>query len=171
MSDNQIFTLRRKLWAWGDSYLICAGDDEHERYKVEAKVFSWRKQFSMSDMQDQLIYRCEGDGSWFSFNFGIYDKDDVLQGRIIQDSVWSSRNYTLQLTDGTKYAIGGNFSKTQFTFRQGNSIVAECTRPFWSFGRKYSVDISANEAHQPYILLALAAMDIILAAQQAGGAS
>lgn len=169
MNGNSAFTLRRQIWSWGDSYLICAGDDEQELYKVESKIFSWRKQFSMSDMNDKFMLRCEGEGSWFSFNFGIFDEANVSQGRIIQNSVWSTRNYTLQLADGTSYDINGNFTKTQFTFRQGNDVVAESTRPLWSFGRKYSVNISANKAHEPYILLALAAMDIILAAQQADG--
>lgn len=167
LENTTVYTVRREFWAWGDSYLICEGDDLKELYKVTSTVFAWRKEFFLRDMNDNIILRAQGQGHWFAFSYDIFDTKDRKQAEITQNSVWSTRNYSLSINNGGSYDIAGNFSKSAYTFSKKHKTVAECSRPFWAMRRKYTLNISANlpESEHQYLLLSIAAMDIILQAQ------
>jgi uncharacterized protein YxjI len=168
-ANTTVYTIHRQLWAWGDSYLIADADTEEQLYKITSTTFAWRKEFWLKDMNDNIILRAEGQGNWFSFSYNIFDGRDKKQGELTQNSVWSTRFYTLALDAGDTYDITGNFSKSEYEFSDGQETVADCERPFWALTRKYTLNISADlpaSVHQ-YLILSVAAMDIILQAQSA----
>lgn len=169
-ANTNVYTIHREFWAWGDSYLISDAKSEEKLYTISSTTFAWRKEFCLKDRNDNIILRAEGQGNWFSFSYDIFDGRDKKQGELIQNSVWSTRNYALTLDSGAAYEISGNFSKTAYQFSKKNKTIAECTRPLFAFTRKYTLNILADlpENEHKYLILSVAAMDIILQAQSAG---
>lgn len=168
-ANTNVYTIHREFWAWGDSYLISNANSEEKLYTISSTNFSWRKEFCLKDMNDDIILRAEGQGAWFSFSYDIFDGRDKKQGEITQNSVWSTRNYALTLDSGAAYEISGNFSKTAYQFSKKNKTIAECTRPLFALTRKYTLNILADlsQSEHQYLILSVAAMDIILQAQSA----
>ena len=166
-ANTNVYTIHREFWAWGDSYLISDANSEEKLYTISSTTFSWRKEFSLQDMNGNTILYAEGQGNWFSFSYDIFDGRDEKQGELTQNSVWSTRYYTMALDSGAAYEISGNFSKTEYEFTNGSKTVAKCARPLFAWTRKYTLNILADlpQNEHNYLILAVAAMDIILQAQ------
>lgn len=165
--DTKLYSLRRQVWSWGDAYVAYQGDEVQEIYKIGSPTFSWRKEINMTDMDDRPIIHARGQGHWFSFCFDVFNPNDELVGTIIQDSVWSTRNYTAQAPNGKEYKVNANFMRSVFSISLDGQTILTAQRNVWKFAHKYTINISSTipDGEHVYLLFILAAMDIIIVIQ------
>jgi uncharacterized protein YxjI len=143
-SINMRYTMKQKLFCWGDDFTIKNGSGEAVFF-VDGKAFSFGDKLSFQDMQkNELAFIRQKVLAWGP----TYE---ITRGGVVAAVVKKHLftllqcRFTVDVPGPEDLEAQGNFLDMEYTFKRGDQVVAEASKRWFAYTDTYGVDIQDGE--------------------------
>jgi len=147
------YVLKQKLFSWGDDFTIKDADG-NDAYFVDGKAISLGSKASFQDMAgNELAFISQKLLAWGP----TYEitRGGVLAAVIKKELfTFFHCTFTVDVPGPDDLTAEGDLTDHEYTFRRGDTPVAQVSKQWFTWSDTYGVDI--NEGEDPVLLLASA---------------
>jgi len=138
------YVMKQKLFSWGDDFAIRneAGKDV---FFVDGKAFSFGDKLSFQDLQrNELAFIRQKLLSWGP-TYEITRDGEVAA--VVKNHLFTlfRCQFTVDVPGPADLEAQGSFLDLEYTFKRGETTVAEVSKRWFSWADTYGVDIAAGE--------------------------
>lgn len=153
------YVIRERFWSWGDHFYVY---NEHQDpiYEIKGKVFSWGDQLAFCDMQGRELAYIKQRLLSFMPCYEIYHGGKLF-AEMHKEFTWLNQKFTLDVPGPNDYTIDGSFWLHDYQFKRKGQMVADVSKPFWTWNDTYGVE-TISEEDDVTILCACIVIDQIL---------
>jgi uncharacterized protein YxjI len=157
-NDRKRFLVKSKIGLGRDFTVYDDEEAKHKVYRIDAKIGLGSKAEIM-DANDTVIYTAKGKIINIPKQMDYFDTDGghVAKARAHISPIRS--RITIELTNGHKWELTGNFIEKNYQVRDGDSVIIEVDQKWLTVRDKYMVEI-ANDVDVPLALGIIWAVDV-----------
>ena len=144
------FHIQEKAFSFGGKYII-TDEIGYEVYIAKGTPFSFSKHNSIFDSFGTKVYEFKKElFSWKQVYFILKDEKPVF--KLFKNRISLPPEIFIEsLTDAEAFYVQGDFWGRNYTFKEGNQIIAFVTKKFTAFRDQY--DIKIEEGYDECLIL------------------
>ena len=156
------FYIKQKVFSFKDQFAI-KDVEGNDLYKVEGKVFSLKNKLELQDMQEDVKLKAEKKLFRLLQEYTIFSTNDE-QVAIVKRKFGIKPKF-LVTVDGRELTVNGSFFQHSFEILQDEKLIATFTKKVISWGDSYEIDI-LDESRLELNLFIVVIIDQIIHEQQ-----
>lgn len=134
------FYIKEKAFSLNSKFNI-TDEDNLPVYRVEGRLFSWPKKFTLYSSSGKGLLTIEQEFSWFLTKFNIMRAGQVI-ATIKEEFTWFKPNYSVDLKG---WEIRGDFWGHDYEIMKANNRVASISKKVLSWSDIYEIDVRKEE--------------------------
>ncbi len=135
--------IRQKVFSWTDSFKVL-DENGKERYHVKGEFFSLGKRLYICDACGREVARIQQKLFSFLPTYFVYmGGREIMQ--VTREFSFFTPRYSIELSDGTQWAVEGRFWEHDYEILQGGCMVASIHKEWMTWGDCYEIDIVRGE--------------------------